>query len=71
MSLFDIKKVPVKTRMIYGLLMAGLTTFIWYLSSLLFEDSHYGIPSYIIMFIVMFIIGSSTITLKVDKNIRK
>jgi hypothetical protein len=68
MSLFDFKKVPVKTRLIYGFVLAALTTFFWYLSSLLFVDSDYGIPSYAIMFIVMFAIGFSTITLKVEKD---
>lgn len=66
MNFFDFNKVPVKTRVIYGFLLATLTCFFWFLSSLLLEGSDYGLPAYILMFVVMFFIGFTTIRLKVN-----
>lgn len=67
MSLFDFKKVPVKTRVIYGFIMATVATLSWYLFSFVFEED-YSLTYYIVTFLLMFIVGFSTIKLRANNN---
>ncbi|MEN8817474.1 MAG: hypothetical protein ABF274_11480 [Nonlabens sp.] len=68
MSLFDFKKVPVKTRLIYGLLMAILSPFFVFLINSFLLDTAYGIYFYVYMAVIMFIVGFFTIKLRPNNN---